>query len=128
VLVELAKCERIRKRIKKHTRKINGQSVTVRRINGTAGQTEIIGRARKNEIRNIQNEVPVLLVHDAVSLGKHFPTFRDNVVVSSVGFEVPKNVGVYVDVGATATGDWIVADHRLTIPVFYTIVFVSQCR
>ena len=46
-----------------HTRKINSQSVTVRRINGTEGQTETDGRAWKNEIRNTQNEVPVLLVH-----------------------------------------------------------------
>ena len=44
-------------------RKINSQSVTVRRINGTEGQTETDGRAWKNEIRNTQNEVPVLLVH-----------------------------------------------------------------
>jgi hypothetical protein len=53
---------------------------------------------------NTQNEVPVLGVHDAVSLGKCFPTFRDNVVVLSAGFEVPKNVGVQVDVGASANG------------------------
>jgi hypothetical protein len=77
-----------------HTSKINGQAVTVRSIHGTEGQTEADGTAWKNEIRNTQNEVPVLLIHDAVSLGKCFPTFRDNVVDSSAGFEVPKNAGV----------------------------------
>ena len=39
--------------------------------------------------------IPVFLVHDAVSLGECFPTFRENVVVLSAGFEVPKNAGVY---------------------------------
>ena len=38
-------------------RKINGQSVTVRSINGTEGQRGADGRAWKNEIRNTQNEV-----------------------------------------------------------------------
>jgi hypothetical protein len=71
------------------------------------------------------------MVHDAVSLGKCSPTFRDNVVVLSAGFEVTKNAGVrvYVDIGATVTGDWMVDDHQLHYPcILHCGLFVSQCR
>lgn len=59
---------------------------------GIEGHTETVGGAQKNE--NTQNQVPVLQVHDAMSLGTCFQTFSDNVVVSSAGCEIPENAGV----------------------------------
>ena len=87
-----------------------------------SGNRRTVDRTRKNEIRNTQNEAPILLSYDAVSLGKHFATSQFPHLLRS---EYPRKccrARGCVKTLDSRTSDWTGARHR----EHYACIFVGM--